>query len=50
MQGEHIRLSKLLYKLKALNCWKQNRQKAQISAKLRDAKIVFLYHFICYCV
>ncbi|KAK1190270.1 CC162 protein, partial [Pygoscelis papua] len=34
---ENIRLSKLVCKLKALNCWKQTTQKAQLSAKLRDA-------------
>ncbi|NXK51292.1 CC162 protein, partial [Chauna torquata] len=35
---ENIRLNKLVCKLKALNCWKQNTQKAQLSAKLRDAE------------
>lgn len=41
-QDENIRLSKLVCKLKALNCWKQATQKAQISVKLRDAeKVIF---------
>uniref|UniRef100_A0A8C0IC00 CC162 protein n=1 Tax=Bubo bubo TaxID=30461 RepID=A0A8C0IC00_BUBBB len=35
---ENIRLSKLVCKLKALNSWKQTTQKAQLSAKLRDAE------------
>ncbi|NXN38666.1 CC162 protein, partial [Rhinoptilus africanus] len=35
---ENMRLSKLVCKLKALNCWKQITQKAQLSAKLRDAE------------
>ncbi|XP_009461638.1 PREDICTED: coiled-coil domain-containing protein 162-like [Nipponia nippon] len=38
LQDENIRLSKLVCKLKALNCWKQTTQKAQLSAKLRDAE------------
>ncbi|NXV45796.1 CC162 protein, partial [Uria aalge] len=38
LRDENIRLSKLLCKLKALNCWKQITQKAQLSAKLRDAE------------
>ncbi|NXL10949.1 CC162 protein, partial [Mesembrinibis cayennensis] len=38
LQDENIRLSKLVCKLKALNCWKQATQKAQLSAKLRDAE------------
>ncbi|NXU23819.1 CC162 protein, partial [Thalassarche chlororhynchos] len=38
LQDENIRLSKLVCKLKALNCWKQTAQKAQLSAKLRDAE------------
>ncbi|NWU55477.1 CC162 protein, partial [Dromas ardeola] len=38
LQDENIRLSKLVCKLKALNCWKQITQKAQLSAKLRDAE------------
>ncbi|XP_063185880.1 coiled-coil domain-containing protein 162-like [Chroicocephalus ridibundus] len=37
-RDENIRLSKLVCKLKALNCWKQITQKAQLSAKLRDAE------------
>uniref|UniRef100_A0A8D0FDL1 Coiled-coil domain-containing protein 162 n=1 Tax=Strix occidentalis caurina TaxID=311401 RepID=A0A8D0FDL1_STROC len=36
LRDESIRLSKLVCKLKALNCWKQTTQKAQLSAKLRD--------------
>uniref|UniRef100_A0A8C3C2A6 Coiled-coil domain-containing protein 162 n=1 Tax=Cairina moschata TaxID=8855 RepID=A0A8C3C2A6_CAIMO len=38
LQDENIRLSKLVCKLKALNCWKQTTQKAGLSAKLRDAE------------
>uniref|UniRef100_A0A8C8BHK6 Coiled-coil domain-containing protein 162 n=1 Tax=Otus sunia TaxID=257818 RepID=A0A8C8BHK6_9STRI len=38
LRDENIRLSKLVCKLKALNCWKQTTQKAQLSAKLRDAE------------
>ncbi|NXX54414.1 CC162 protein, partial [Scopus umbretta] len=38
LQDENIRLSKLVCKLKALNCWKQTTQKAQLSAKLREAE------------
>ncbi|NXN63697.1 CC162 protein, partial [Himantopus himantopus] len=38
LRDENIRLSKLICKLKALNCWKQITQKAQLSAKLRDAE------------
>ncbi|NXX75937.1 CC162 protein, partial [Urocolius indicus] len=38
LRDENIRLSKLVCKLKALNCWKQSTQKAQLSAKLRDAE------------
>ncbi|NXY72153.1 CC162 protein, partial [Glareola pratincola] len=38
LRDENIRLSKLVCKLKALNCWKQITQKAQLSAKLRDAE------------
>uniref|UniRef100_U3IXZ0 Coiled-coil domain containing 162 n=1 Tax=Anas platyrhynchos platyrhynchos TaxID=8840 RepID=U3IXZ0_ANAPP len=38
LQDENIRLSKLVCKLKALNCWKQTTQKARLSAKLRDAE------------
>uniref|UniRef100_A0A8B9QKK4 Coiled-coil domain-containing protein 162 n=1 Tax=Apteryx owenii TaxID=8824 RepID=A0A8B9QKK4_APTOW len=38
LRDENIRLGKLVCKLKALNCWKQTAQKAQLSAKLRDAE------------
>ncbi|XP_035179068.1 uncharacterized protein LOC118165223 isoform X3 [Oxyura jamaicensis] len=38
LQEENIRLSKLVCKLKALNCWKQTTQKARLSAKLKDAE------------
>ncbi|XP_009892174.1 PREDICTED: coiled-coil domain-containing protein 162-like [Charadrius vociferus] len=38
LRDENIRLSTLVCKLKALNCWKQITQKAQLSAKLRDAE------------
>nr|XP_009675270.1 PREDICTED: transmembrane protein FLJ37396 [Struthio camelus australis] len=38
LRDENIRLGKLVCKLKALNCWKQTTQKAQLSAKLRDAE------------
>ncbi|NXL33540.1 CC162 protein, partial [Glaucidium brasilianum] len=38
LRDENIRLSKLVRKLKALNCWKQTTQKAQLSEKLRDAE------------
>ncbi|XP_042659263.1 coiled-coil domain-containing protein 162-like [Tyto alba] len=38
LRDENIRLSKLVCKLKALNCWKETAQKAQLSAKLRDAE------------
>ncbi|NXT88571.1 CC162 protein, partial [Anhinga rufa] len=38
LRDENIRLSKLVCKLKALNCWKQTTQKAQLSARLRDAE------------
>ncbi|NXL85400.1 CC162 protein, partial [Alectura lathami] len=38
LRDENIRLSKLVCKLKALNCWKQTTQKAQLSAKLRYAE------------
>lgn len=50
MQDEYVRLSKLLCNLKSLNCWKQNVQKTQTSAKPRDAEKIFPYHFICYYV
>ncbi|NXE51096.1 CC162 protein, partial [Casuarius casuarius] len=40
LQDENIRLGKLVCKLKALNCWKQTAQKAQLSGKLRDAEKV----------
>ncbi|CAN8204357.1 unnamed protein product [Coccothraustes coccothraustes] len=50
MQEENTRLSKLVCKLKALNCWKQNPQKAQLSSELRDAAKILPYHFICYCL
>ncbi|XP_062429060.1 coiled-coil domain-containing protein 162-like [Rhea pennata] len=38
LRDENIRLGKLVCKLKALSCWKQAAQKAQLSAKLRDAE------------
>ncbi|XP_015714160.1 uncharacterized protein CCDC162P isoform X2 [Coturnix japonica] len=38
LQDENISLSKLVCKLRALNCWKHTTQKAQLSAKLRHAE------------
>ncbi|XP_010079557.1 PREDICTED: LOW QUALITY PROTEIN: coiled-coil domain-containing protein 162-like [Pterocles gutturalis] len=38
LRDENMRLSKLVGKLTALNCWKRTTQKAQLFAKLRDAE------------
>uniref|UniRef100_A0A8C8S497 Coiled-coil domain-containing protein 162 n=1 Tax=Pelusios castaneus TaxID=367368 RepID=A0A8C8S497_9SAUR len=38
LQDENSRLGELIYKLKALSCWKQTIQKEQLSVKLRNAE------------
>ncbi|XP_048793577.1 uncharacterized protein LOC125689888 isoform X1 [Lagopus muta] len=38
LQDENISLSKLVCKLRTLSCWKHTTQKAQLSAKLRNAE------------